>query len=171
MTSTRNTVTNAIKALDANGNTVIPAGLLWGWRVISPGAPYTEGSAYDDEKWIKAIVLLTDGENMVDGGGNDFNESVYNAFGYAKNGHLGDTDGSDAEETLNSMTSTVCSSIKAKGIQLYTIGFQVSGSTITNLLKNCASKTDMYYNSPTNDQLAAIFQDIAQGLSELRIAQ
>jgi hypothetical protein len=29
----------------------------------------------------------------------------------------------------------------------------------------------MYYNSPTNDQLAAIFQDIAQGLSELRIAQ
>jgi hypothetical protein len=29
----------------------------------------------------------------------------------------------------------------------------------------------MYYNSPTNEQLAAVFQDIAQGLSELRIAQ
>jgi Flp pilus assembly protein TadG len=171
MTSTKSTVTNAITALAAEGNTVIPAGLLWGWRVISPGAPYTEGSAYDDEKWIKAIVLLTDGENMVSGGGNDINKSVYNAFGYAKNGHLGNTDGSNAEATLNSKTSTVCGSIKAKGIQLYTIGFQVSGSTVTNLLKNCASKPDMYYNSPTNDQLAAIFQDIAQGLSELRIAQ
>jgi hypothetical protein len=108
---------------------------------------------------------------MVSGGGNDINKSVYNAFGYAKNGHLGNTDGSNAEATLNSKTSTVCGSIKAKGIQLYTIGFQVSGSTVTNLLKNCASKPDMYYNSPTNDQLAAIFQDIAQGLSELRIAQ
>jgi hypothetical protein len=29
----------------------------------------------------------------------------------------------------------------------------------------------MFYNSPSNSQLAAIFQDIAQGLSELRIAQ
>jgi hypothetical protein len=29
----------------------------------------------------------------------------------------------------------------------------------------------MYYNSPSNDQLTAIFQEIAQGLSELRIAQ
>jgi hypothetical protein len=29
----------------------------------------------------------------------------------------------------------------------------------------------MYYNSPSNDQLASIFQDSAQGLGELRIAQ
>ena len=36
---------------------------LWGWRVISPGAPFTEGSAYNDDKFVKAIILLTDGEN------------------------------------------------------------------------------------------------------------
>jgi hypothetical protein len=53
---------------------------------------------------------------------------------------------------------------------LYTIGFQVS-SNAQSLLKACASKPDMFYNSPTNAQLASIFQDIAQGLSELRIAQ
>ena len=55
-------------------------------------------------------------------------------------------------------------------IQLYTIGFQVTSASKT-LLKSCASKPDMFYNSPTNEQLAGIFQDIAQGLSELRIAQ
>ena len=177
MTSTRSTVTTAIDALVAKGSTVIPAGLLWGWRAISPGAPFTEGAAYTDEKWVKAVVLLTDGENDVEGGGNGFDKSTYGAFGYAKNGHLGSTSGSNAEATLDSKTLTVCDAIKAlkdasggQAVRLYTIGFQVTTAS-QNLLKNCATKPDMFYNSPSNDQLAAIFQDIAQGLSELRIAQ
>ncbi len=171
LTSTKSTVIKAIDALVADGNTVIPAGLLWGWRVLSPAEPFTQGSTYDDEKWVKALVLLTDGENMVSGGSNGFNKSVYNAFGYAKNGHLGNTNGSQAESNLNTKTSTVCEGIKGKDIQVYTIGFQVSGNTITNLLKNCATKPDMFYNSPSNQQLEIVFADIAQGLSELRIAQ
>lgn len=171
LTNSKATIDAAIDALAAKGSTVIPAGLLWGWRVLSPTAPFTEGVAYGDEKWVKAMVLLTDGENDVNGGGNGFNKSTYNAFGFARNGHLGSTSGSNAEATLNTKVATVCGSIKAQGIQLYTIGFQVSSSTITNLLKNCATKPDMYYSSPTNAQLASIFGDIAQGLDELRIAQ
>ena len=80
---------------------MIPAGLLWGWRVLSPTSPFTEGATYTDEKWVKAIVLLTDGENDVGQGGNGINKSVYNAFGYAKNGHLGKTNGSNANATLD----------------------------------------------------------------------
>ncbi len=103
MTNTASTVNAAIDALVAKGSTVIPAGLLWGWRVISPTAPFTEGTAYSDEKWVKAIVLLTDGENYVNGGDSStgFDKSVYNAFGFAKNGHLGNTNGSNAEATLD----------------------------------------------------------------------
>jgi len=171
LTSNNGQVISAIEDLQPSGSTVIPAGLLWGWRVLSPTEPFTEGAAYDDEKWIKAIVLLTDGENSVNGGSNGHNKSVYNAFGYAAAGHLGSTNGTNAEATLDSKTAAVCSAIKAKGIQIYTIGFQITDSTTKNLLKNCATKTDMYYNSPSNDQLAGIFQDIAQGLGELRIAQ
>ena len=116
-------------------------------------------------------MLLTDGENMVSGGSNGHNKSVYNAFGYASVRHLGNANGSDAEATLNSKTASVCTEIKKRGIQVYTIGFQISNATTQNMLKNCATKPDMYYNSPSNDQLASIFQDIAQGLGELRIAQ
>lgn len=170
MSNVRSTINNAINNLSAGGYTVIPAGLLWGWRLISPGAPFTEGSAYDDEKWIKAIVLLTDGDNDVNAGNNSHNESDYNAFGYAKRGHLGNTSGSNAVATLNTKTLTVCNAIKAKEIQLYTIGFQVSSSA-QNLLRSCATKPDMFYNSPSNQQLEVVFADIAQGLSELRIAQ
>ena len=140
-------------------------------RVISPTPPFTEGAAYDNDKTVKAVVLLTDGQNDVGGGAADgFDKSFYNAFGFAKNGHLGNTSGSNAEATLDSKTITVCNAIKALGIRLYTIGFQVTSASQTVLL-NCATEPDYFYNSPTNAQLAGIFQDIAQGLSELRIAQ
>ena len=178
MTSTKSTIDTAIDALVAKGNTVIPAGLLWGWRALSSTEPFTEGAVYNDEKWVKAIVLLTDGDNDVSQASNGFDKSVYNAFGFAKNGHLGKTDGSNAEATLDTKTLAVCSAIKSASrnaggeeeIQLYTIGFQVTSASKA-LLKSCASKPDMFYDSPSNDELAAIFQDIAQGLSELRIAQ
>jgi hypothetical protein len=111
-------------------------------------------------------VLLTDGENNVSGG-LSMNGSVYNAFGYKTNGHLG----SNPTSELNTKTAEVCNAIKAKDIRIYTIGFQVYDSTTQNLLKNCATQPDMYYNSPSNSQLAAIFSDIAQGLNDLRIAQ
>ena len=35
LTVRESTICTAIDALVANGNTVIPAGLLWGWRVLS----------------------------------------------------------------------------------------------------------------------------------------
>jgi hypothetical protein len=171
LTNTRSTVLDAINGLVANGNTVIPAGVPWGWRVLSPTAPFTEGKPYDDEKWIKAIVVLTDGENMVDGGSNGHNKSVYNAFGYAAMGHLGNVNGSQTTSNLNSKTTTVCNAVKDKGDLVYTIGFKITDTTTQNMLKGCATKPDMYYNSPTNEQLATVFADIAQGLSELRIAQ
>ncbi len=174
MTNVAASINTEIDSLQAKGSTVIPAGLLWGWRVISPGAPFTEGVDYSNDKYTKAIVLMTDGENDVGGGSNGFDKSYYNAFGFAKNGHLGSTSGSNAEATLDSKTLTVCGAIKGLGIRLYTIGLGVSSASQT-LLTNCASTDDqgnkLYYNAPTSDQLASIFQDIAQGLSELRIAQ
>ncbi len=174
MTNVASTINTAIDALQAKGSTVIPAGLLWGWRVISPGAPFSEGADYSNEKYMKAIVLLTDGENDVSEGVNSLNGTSYNAFGFAKNGHLGSTSGSNANSTLDTKTLTVCSAIKNAGIRLYTIGLGVTSASQT-LLTNCASTDEqgnkLYYNSPTSQQLAAVFQDIAQGLSELRIAQ
>jgi Flp pilus assembly protein TadG len=170
LTETKSTILNAINALTPNGSTALPTGLLWGWRVLSPTPPFTEGAAYDDDKWVKALVLLTDGENDVGGGSNGFNESYYNAFGYADKGHLGSGNGSQAESDLDSKTLTVCDAIKAKGILLYTIGFQVTSHS-QSLLQSCATEPDMFYNSPSTADLDGIFSDIAQGLGELRIAQ
>jgi len=171
LTATHGDVQAGIELMTASGSTVIPAGLAWGWRLISPDEPFIEGAAYDDDDYIKAIVLLTDGQNSVGGGLGNHNNSYYNAFGYAQSGHLGATNGSQAEATLNAKTTTLCDNIKAEGVILYTITFQLSDGPIKDLMRDCATSTNMYYDSPDNSQLQTIFEEIAIGLSELRISK
>jgi hypothetical protein len=171
LTNTRATVAAAITQMVATGNTVIPSGLAWGWRLISPAEPFSQGVAYDDDDTIKAIVLLTDGQNMVSGGMGTHNRSQYSAYGFAQSGHLGSPNGSDAESVLDAKTAALCTNIKAQEIRLYTITFQVSSSSIQDLMRACATDPEMYYNSPSNEELDSIFQDIAKGLADLRISK
>lgn len=171
LTNDKSDIVDEIQAMVASGSTVIPEGLAWGWRVISPTAPYTEGSAYGEDNTIKAIVLLTDGENSVGGGGNGHNKSIYSAFGYAAKGHLGNVNGSDAESNLNAKTATLCTNIKAAGIRIYTITLQVSNIPTQNLMRNCATETSMYYNTTSGADLGNVFEGIALGLNKLRISK
>ena len=62
----RDKLVNKIDSLQTKGHTFIPAGLLWGWRVLSPQAPFTEGVSWTEVKQKnvqKIIVLMTDGQN------------------------------------------------------------------------------------------------------------
>ncbi len=43
--------------------TSIGEGAAWGWRTLSPGAPFTEGRPYGAEENQKVLVLMTDGQN------------------------------------------------------------------------------------------------------------
>ncbi len=171
LTNVKTTLDTAIAAMSAAGSTVIPAGLAWGWRVISPTIPFTEGVAYDDEDTIKAIVLLTDGRNDVGGGLGNHNRSYYNAYGFAQTGHLGAADGSQAGQVLNAKTAALCTAIKGTDTQLYTITFQLADGPIKDLMRDCATKPAMYYDSPSNSELQSVFEDIAKGLNKLRLSK
>ena len=72
---------------------------------------------------------------------------------------------------LNAKTAALCTNINAQEIRLYTITFQVSSSSTQDLMRGCATDPEMYYNSPSNSELDAIFQDIAKGLADLRISK
>ena len=61
--------------LVAQGETYLPSGLIWGWRVLSPTAPFTKVeasanqpastiSSYHNPRWRKIMVLMTDGEHV-----------------------------------------------------------------------------------------------------------
>ena len=47
----------------AQGATGVGEGAMWGWRVLSPGAPFTDGRAYSTKNNTKVLVLMTDGQN------------------------------------------------------------------------------------------------------------
>jgi Flp pilus assembly protein TadG len=189
LTNDKTAILNEISAMTAYGATVVPAGL----NLLSPNGPFGDGVAYTDIQTIKAIILVTDGQNDVQLNGsasptNGFNKSVYNAYGYGSGPHLnilslpaskaGVQDRSNYN--IDQKEIQLCNNIKgvtdAYGspgrIKIYAIGFGSStNSSALTLLSQCASSSSNYFYNPTSDALIATFQKIAIGLNQLRISQ
>ena len=176
LTPSLETITDAINAQQASGATNITAGLMWGWRVLSPGEPFTDGRSYADNENQKILVLMTDGANTYYPK-SDSNQSItkswYGAWGYVAMGHLGTT--STTTSTLvtemNARTAAACTNAKAAGIKIYTIAFDVSDSATLEMLETCATETTMAFQSTSESELLAAFSAIGDDISLLRIAQ
>jgi Mg-chelatase subunit ChlD len=158
-----------------NSGTNIAQGLAWAWRVLSPEKPFTGGAPYDDVNTQKVLVLLSDGRNQVVPN-SDITKSDYTSFGYLADGRMGSTnDYLVAEANVDEKVKEVCSAVKAKGIRLYTILFQVDFAKTQDLFRNCASKNEegepLYYYVPQASDLESAFQDIGKDLTTLRITR
>jgi hypothetical protein len=176
------TITTAIDNMQgfwASG-TYIPAGLLWGWNVLTPDIPYTEGLAPGDEYYeetIKAIVLLTDGDNEVPNLGNH-NGSGYSGYSYVTTSISGPTYrlGSTvtaAATALDTKTASLCTSVKAAGIRVYTITFGPLASDVQTMMSNCATLDGgdrLHYHAPTSADLDDIFREIGEDLTEIHLS-
>ena len=172
LTTTRSTLDSAVSALQANGNTNILEGLMWGWRVLSPGAPFTQGKSYTAPNNRKVIVLMTDGVNNLNGVSN-FDHSDYTSYGYMIKGRVGSTSSNNNTLTtaLDTRTSLACDNAKAQGILIYTIGFGAGATGSTNLLTDCASDPKYAYFPQNSSDLSPVFKKIAQSINSLRIAE
>lgn len=159
-----------MRGWNASG-TNIALGMSWGWRVLSPTEPFTEGVSYDDPETLKAMVVLTDGENVVWGGWDGHNKSDYTGYGYLSNGRLESTDRFDAADFVNDKVELLCNRIKDEGIRVYTISFKLNSSKLQNLFRECASESYLYFNSPSNSDLEQVFKEIAYDLSTLRLSK
>jgi Flp pilus assembly protein TadG len=180
MTYDRAKVEAGIDAMVASGPTVIPEGLAWGWRVLSPTEPFTkvEGSGalpattispYNDVRWTKTLVLMTDGDNDVSPGNYTINGTTYTTYGFqgetlATNRFNTNTTG-NIETALDTAMGTICTNIKATGVNIYVAAFGTGISTATkNLLKACASDPDSTYyaEATTSAALTAFFDHIGE---------
>lgn len=165
LTNNRATLEAEITAMSPLGSTHINVGAIWGWRVLSPGSPFTEGAAYSDTDWNKAAIILTDGDNtMID--------SYYSAYGLLAEGNLGTTSQWSAENELDDRLGEICTGMKNAGILVYTIAFgtSISGSTQT-MLTNCATSADNYYESPDAATLTLAFRAIGAELKNLHLSK
>lgn len=200
LTSNETTITDAIDDMQAQGatGTFIPAGLAWGWHVLSPTEPFTEGLGPEDEyydKTVKAMILLSDGANSPSISitpSYNYNDGTYSAFNYPATAvdHLvsgnhvyrrlqalnvnSDPSDSTAVTQLDNKTLSLCSNVKAAGIRLYTITFGEMSETAETLMENCASDDSdgnpLYFSAPTSEELDDIFHTIGEDLSEIHLA-
>lgn len=170
LTNNKVTLQGQVNGMIASGNTHVAIGAAWGWRTLSPTAPYTEGSQYGDPDWTKALVLMTDGLNTTPSN-STYHLSNYTAYNFLIRNQLGTTKASQSETNQDTRTSTVCTRIKNAGIRVYSILLMENSTRAKNLMRGCATDTSLYFESPTSSQLKAVFQAIAQDLSNLRLSQ
>ena len=172
LTNDRTTIDEAIDDMIASGTTNIPNGIGWGVRVLSPGDPFTQGSVFGEEDTIKAMVVLTDGENVINGRGNE-NYSDYSGYGYARDGRTGVVTSSSwaLSNALDGRTEAACAYAKSLGIRVYTITFQVNSSSTRDMMRDCASNPYLYFDSPSESALRDAFEMIAGDLTNLRLSR
>jgi hypothetical protein len=155
----------AIKAMSPGGNTHINQGLIWGWRVLSPGEPFSQGVGYDDAETQKALVLLSDGVNTVGG---------YTSYGYVADGRLGTSD-RRAKRQLDANVTTICKQVKERNIRLYMILFQENDRETQRIFEDCATVSAdgdaLYYYAPDGEALKAAFDAIGSDLTSLRVTR
>lgn len=145
LTDDKDALKDSIGDLRAGGYTAGHLGAAWASYLVSPEWATVWPSAsrpvdYSDEETIKAVIFMTDG--------------IFNTA-YAN--------GNSSGQAID-----VCSSMKDKGVTVYTIGFQApSGAEAT--LKSCASSEDHYFNASNGSELTAAFVSIAKQLTNLRL--
>lgn len=167
-----------VNAMFAHGNTQVPMGAIWGWHTLSPNAPFGDGRPYSQERLLKIMILMTDGENVLSGNSSP-NASTYSAQGYIWQGRLGITSGSNAQRRtaldnrLDHPTAgreDLCGNMKAQGIIIYTVAVQVDAAAQA-LMERCATSSDHYFNVTSASAIGAAFDRIAGSIENLRITR
>ncbi|HSO42602.1 MAG TPA: hypothetical protein VLR47_07160, partial [Rhodospirillales bacterium] len=151
-------IRTAVGGLSATGNTNIPDGLGWAWRVLTPEPPFTEAVKDPPSVRDQAIVLLTDGENCAASG-----DAYKRVFGSCNGGRAG----------MNARLRLLAGNVKADNVIIYVVQFANEGTALQTLLKDVASgPTAPYYHyAPSAAELKKVFREIANHLSELRLSK
>lgn len=201
LTSNPTTVINTINSMQAEGGTNIHMGAVWGFRALSPGAPFTQGAPYG-ESTSKVMIVMTDGENTAYNLSTHCNSTqrsldgnCYNsAYGFQYNssnssttstsggsvprmGNPSNVSNTTLVQDMNQRTIDTCANAKAAGITIYTIGLatdkvdQSTPDVVRAMLRSCATSTDRARFPDVPSDLKSTFESIANDLAALRLAR
>lgn len=173
LTSDKTALHDSIDALTATGSTGGQVGIGWGWYLLSPNWSYlfpaeSQPAAYNAPDLHKIVVIMTDGE---------LNSPYCNGV-IAKDATTGSGNTSDhincnaTNGNTYSQGEQMCDAMKAAGIEIYTIGFEVdqypNGQA---LMEYCATDASHFYNSQNGADLMAAFLAIAQNVKALYVSK
>ena len=125
-----------------------------GWHVLTPRIPFVEATpANADPAPRRALVLMTDGTNTVS---------------LTSTGPLHNGSSRSAADTL---TKQLCANIKADGIEVYTVAFEITDVATKDMIRQCASSPANYFDASDPTKLLTAFEEIAMALSNLRLSK
>ena len=178
LTNNKTTLTTMINGLSTHGSTAGQIGTAWAWYALSPNfnslwdassaaRPYSDLNLLTPKgnKLLKKYaILMTDGE--------------YNTA-YWPNGSTAAMTGSNQYLGQNGYSQwqaeQLCASMRTAGIEVYTIGANVSNNSKA-FLTRCAglpgtagNDASHFYDATDGIKLQAAFRDIALKISSLRI--
>jgi Flp pilus assembly protein TadG len=202
LTESRTAIVAAVDAItvQATAGTITPAGLHGAWYTLSPqwrnrwpgiasgGALGALPLNYNTRNMNKAMILLTDGANVWQlasqfggvRGSAAGTELLYAYYGRAADYNAGfpaarinPVSALNARAAMDARFAALCTAIKATGIDIYIVGFEVPDAGRRTLLQNCATTTasPYYLEAPTATQLNAAFTTIANQLTSLRMVE
>jgi Flp pilus assembly protein TadG len=173
LTSNKTTLHDAITALTGAGSTAGQIGLAWGWYLVSPNFGYlwpAEGqpAAYGAEELVKVVIFMTDGELNT-----GYNNGVIAQDSGTGSGSTANKINQNATNgTSFAQAGALCSAIKASGILVYTVGFDlVDLSPGETLMTNCATDSTYAYLPDSGTELSEAFHAIAINVARLHLSK
>lgn len=157
-----------IDSLGTIGWTYIPAGIIWGWRVLTSRGPFTEGATEEEVKARnirRIIILMSDGRNTIAPGDDRTSPSSEH---WLKD-----------EKTANRYTEEACANVKKinprtnrRRAEIITITFNLGQSKkdqeIRRIMQNCAT---MGSHDVKSGQLTSIFEQIANQITDMALTE
>jgi Flp pilus assembly protein TadG len=158
LSNNKQTLKDTIDDMEIGGGTAGHLGTAWAWYTLSPNwadvfPAASQPAAYTDTSTKKIAILMTDGE---------YNK-VFTAQGFS-------TGSNSPNGNSPTQAKALCDGMKAKGITVYTVGFDLGGNqTAINTLTYCASSGSHHYNADDGNELTDAFNDIATRIVELHL--
>ncbi len=167
LSNNKTTLKSKIDGLQLGGGTAGHLGTAWAWYMISPDwagvlPEASKPKSYGADKLKKIAILMTDGEYNTE----------YSEFGVRANTSGAPTPVSFANALSRHQATALCDGMKAKEIEVYTVGFDLGGNqTAINTLNDCASTPGHAYLAEDGDELKQAFRDIALKISTLYLSR
>jgi hypothetical protein len=152
------TMSSMVDAMQPNGNTNQPIGLVWAWQSLVGGGPLVMPAKQTGYTYTDIIILLSDGLNTQD--------RWYNSASSI-----------DGRMYKTSNGAGTCANIKNSGVTIYTIQVNTGGDPTSTIMQNCAGSPDKmvdptkFYMLTTANQIATVFNQIGTNLTQLRVAK
>jgi hypothetical protein len=161
---------SSIDAYVVSGVTAGHLGTAWAWYMLCPHWGYLWPAAsrpapYGAAKLAKIAVLMTDGEYNT-----QYCQGIVDRNSFALSSDSINCSSPNGPST--DQARTLCSHMKAAGVTVYTVGFDLGGNpTAIDTLSDCASSPEHFYNATTGDELRQAFRDIALKIAILRLVE